>query len=206
MTDNLVKNLLACQYCDSVFNLPEIEPGQKAMCKCCGTTLFTRKKDPLDRTIATALAGLLVFIPACILPIFGIGVAGQYNEASLVDCILLLIDDDFYIIAFCLFMFTIAIPLVRMITALYISLCLKFNFIKPSLLAFFRSYHLLDSWAMIQVFFLGIIISIYKLYTLETMEVGGGLLSLLLVLVFSTLVSVTMDQQSIWQKLERTLE
>jgi paraquat-inducible protein A len=38
------------------------------------------------------------------------------------------------------------------------------------------------------------------------MTIDNGLFSLVLLLLCSTLVSVTMDQHSIWQKLEETLE
>jgi paraquat-inducible protein A len=103
-------------------------------------------------------------------------------------------------------MFTIAIPSVRLITALSISSCIKFNRVKPSLLVFFRSYHLLDTWTMVHVFFMGVIVSMYKLSSLADMTIDGGLLSLVLLLVCSTLVSVTMDEHSIWDELEKSLE
>jgi len=198
--------MLACHQCDSLLPMPLLLEGQKACCGCCGTALFSKKKDAINRTIAVAIAGLLLLLPAIFLPIIGVGAAGLYNDASLVDCITLLIDSRNYIIAFAVFMFTIAIPTVRLFTALYISLCIKFNKTKPSLLVFFRSYHILDTWTMIHVFFLGIIVSMYKLSSLADMTIDGGLFSLLLLLLCSTLVSVTMDQHSIWQKLEESLE
>jgi len=206
MSHSSINNMLACHHCDSLLPIPLLSEGQKAYCGCCGGALFSKKKDAINRTIAVATAGLLLLLPAILLPIIGVAAAGLYNDASLVDCITLLIDTRNYIIAFAVFMFTIAIPTVRLFTALYISLCIKFNRTKPSLLVFFRSYHILDTWTMIHVFFMGIIVSMYKLSSLADMSIGGGLLSLVLLLLCSTLVSVTMDQHSIWHKLEETLE
>jgi paraquat-inducible protein A len=198
--------MIACQQCDSLLPMPLLSEGQNALCGCCGAKLFSKKKDAINRTLAIAAAGLLLFFPATLLPIIGIGTAGLYNDASLVNCITLLISSRNYVIAFAVFMFTIAIPAVRLITALYISWCIKFRRVKPSMLVFFRSYHLLDTWTMIHVFFLGIIVSMYKLSSLADMTVDGGLFSLVLLLLCSTLVSVTMDQHSIWQELEKSLE
>lgn len=198
--------MLACQQCDTLLPMPLLSEGQKAMCGCCGAVLFSKKKDAINRTVAVAIAGLLFFFPAISLPIIGIGAAGLYNDASLLDCITLLINGRNYIIAFAVFMFTVAIPTVRLITALYISLCIKFNRVKPSLLIFFRSYHMLDTWTMIHVFFMGVIVSMYKLSSLADMNIEGGLFSLVLLLLCSTLISITMDQQSIWQELEQALE
>ncbi len=198
--------MIACHQCDTLLPTPFLSEGQKAFCGCCGVALFSKKKDAINRTIAVGLAGLLLLFPAIFLPIIGIGVAGIYNDASLLDCITLLINSRNYVIAFAVFMFTIAIPTVRLITALYICICIKFEREKPLLLVFFRSYHVLDTWAMIHVFFLGVVVSMYKLSSLADMTIDWGLFSLLLLLLCSTLISVTMDQHSIWHKLEQTLE
>jgi paraquat-inducible protein A len=149
------------------------------------------------------LAGLLLFFPAIFLPIMGVGIAGLYNDASLFDCINILIEGDFYIIAFAVFMFTIAIPVLRLYSAFYLSYKLQNNEYPPSLLTFFRSYHMLDTWTMVHVFFLGIIVSMYKLVALADLSIGGGLISLVLLLLCSTLVSITLDQHYIWEKLEK---
>jgi paraquat-inducible protein A len=198
--------MLACHQCDTLLPMPNVAEGQEALCGCCGATLFAKKKDAINRTIAVAIAGLLLFLPAIFLPIIGIGAAGIYNDASLLDCITLLINSRNYIIAFAVFMFTIAIPAVRLITILYISVSIKFNRVKPSLLIFFRSYHVLDTWTMIHVFFMAVIVSMYKLSSLADMSIDGGLFSLVLLLLCSTLVSITMDQHSIWHRLEQSLE
>ena len=204
--NSVVNHMIACNQCDSLLPKPILSEGQNALCGCCGAMLFSKKKDAINRTIAVAIAGLVLFFPATLLPIIGISAAGLYNDASLLDCITILINSKNYIIAFAVFMFTIAIPSVRLITALYISSCIKFNRVKPSLLVFFRSYHLLDTWTMVHVFFMGVIVSMYKLSSLADMTIDGGLLSLVLLLVCSTLVSVTMDEHRIWDELEKSLE
>jgi paraquat-inducible protein A len=203
---SVVNNMIACHQCDSLLPMPLLLEGQNALCGCCGAMLFSKKRDAINRTAAVAVAGLLLFFPATLLPIIGIGAAGLYNDASLLDCITFLINSRNYVLAFAVFMFTVAIPAVRLITALYISFCIKFNHVKPSLLVFFRSYHLLDTWTMIHVFLLGVIVSMYKLSSLADMTIDGGLLSLILLLLCSTLVSVTMDQHSVWDELEKSLE
>ena len=205
-SNTIVHHMIACNQCDSLLPKPLLAEGQDALCGCCGAMLFSKKKDAINRTIAVAIAGLVLFFPATLLPIIGISAAGLYNDASLLDCITILINSKNYVIAFAVFMFTVAIPSVRLITALYISLCIKLNRVKPSLLVFFRSYHLLDTWTMVHVFFMGVIVSMYKLSSLADMTIDGGLFSLVLLLVCSTLVSVTMDEHSIWEELEKSLE
>lgn len=203
---HIIENKIACHQCDTLLDKPNISENQKALCPCCGSELFTCKVDHINRTIAVSLAGLLLFLPSILLPIVGIAAAGLYNEASLLNCIELLINSEFYVLTFSIFLFTIAIPVVRLISALYISLRIKYQKLSPSLLIFFRSYHTLDCWAMTHVFFMGVVVSMYKLMSLADMSVGGGLLSLLGLLICSTLVSVTMDSHDIWDTLEGSLE
>ena len=199
----LKSELIACLQCDALFEQPKLNQGQKAECSRCGATLFERKVNSIERTFALAIAGLLLLTPAIILPMIGVTLAGQFHHASLLDCITQLISKGFYMIALLVFMFAIAVPTVRLIGALYITYCFKFNKIKPFLLHFFRAYHQLDSWSMLNVFLLGIVVSMYKLLDDTELSIDYGLLSFVLLLICSTMVSVTLDQHYVWQKLEQ---
>lgn len=199
-------NLIACQHCDALVKLPVIAPGEKALCPRCGSKLFSRKKNTVNRTLAIAFAGIVLFLPAILLPIIGVGAAGQYSEASLIQCIATMINDGYPIIAMCVFMFTITIPIIRLVSAFYVALSLKFKRIRPGLLVFFRSYHLLDSWAMVHVFFLGVVVSIYKLDDMADVSVGTGLISFIALLFCSTLVSITLDHHYAWEQMEKAIE
>ena len=199
-------DLIVCHLCDGLAITPAIKPGQKAVCPQCNSTLYECKHNPIERTLAVSIAGLLLFIPTLMLPIIGVGAAGIYNNASLFDCISLMIAQGFYVIAFSLFMFTFAIPLVRLFSAFYLTLAIHRNKVTPPLLVFFRSYHVLDSWAMIHVFFFGVVVSMYKLVELADLSVEGGLLSLVLLLICSTLISVTLDHHHVWEHMEQALD
>ena len=200
-----ISNLIACHKCDALSSKPELSLGQKAMCIRCGAQLFSNKKNSVDRTLAVSSAGLLFVAPAMTMPIIGIGLVGMFNEASLVDCIAELTKNKFYIIALCLFLFTIAIPIVRLITAFYISYSIKKDRITPKLMQFFSSYHTLDHWVMLNVFLLGTIVSMYKLISMAELVVGVGLIAFIMLLLCSTLVSVTLDQHSVWELMEQKL-
>ena len=56
---------------------------------------------------------------------------------------------------------------------------------------------------MLNVFLLGIIVSMYKLLDDTEVSVDYGLLAFILLLLSSTLVSVTLDQHYVWQTLEQ---
>jgi len=195
-------SLIACKQCDGLFTLPKLKEGQKARCCHCGGTLTVFKRNSVERSMALSVAGLVFFVPAVSLPIFGISAAGNANEASLIESIVLAINNGDYIVATALFLFTIAIPLVRLIMSLVIHLSLRAQKNTAKLRTFFRSYQNLDSWAMVHVLLLGVIISMYKLGESSELQIGTGLVSLCLLLFCSTMLSITMDHQHIWQQLD----
>jgi paraquat-inducible protein A len=197
-------SLVACQQCDALYDKPQLKQGQLAKCNRCGSTLIERKVDSIERSFNWSLAGLIIMLPAILLPMMGVTLAGQFHQASLFDCILVLIDRGFFMIASLLFLFAIAVPVVRLVGALYISYSFKYNRLKPSLLTFFRAYHHLDHWAMLNVFMLGIVVSMYKLVDDTQLSVNLGLLAFILWLISSTMSAVALDQDYIWDKLERT--
>jgi paraquat-inducible protein A len=194
---------VACQKCDGLFEKPTLKQGQIAKCCHCGSVLVERKVNSIERSFHWSLAGLILMLPAILLPLMGVTLAGQYHQASLLDCVLVLIDREFFMIACLLFLFAIAVPIVRLCGALYLSYCFKFNRLKPTLLNFFRAYHHLDNWAMLNVFMLGIVVSMYKLLDDTELSVNLGLLSFILWLICSTMASSSLDQDYIWEKLEQ---
>lgn len=196
------EELIACPHCDAIMTEPDIEEGNKVMCTRCGGKIFERKVDSINRTFAISLAGLIIFIPAMTLPIMGIGAAGLFNDASLIDCITILLANGFYLIAVCLFIFTIAVPLVRLGSVFYITWCIKTERIPKSLTKFFSSFHVLDTWAMLHVFFLGVVVTMYKLLSLADLSIDSGLAAFLLLLMCSTAISVTLDHHLVWKKLD----
>lgn len=196
------KQLIACQQCDALYDKPELKQGQSVKCIRCGSTMAERKVDSIERSFNWSLAGIFFLVPAILLPIMGVTLAGQYHHASLLDCILVLIDRGFFMIAVLVFLFAIAVPVVRLLGAFYITYSFKFNKLKPSLLHFLRAFHHLDNWAMLNVFMLGIVVSMYKLLDDTELSVNMGLLAFILWLISSTMASAALDQDYIWQRLE----
>ena len=188
--------------CDAIYDKPELKQGLSAKCTRCGSTMTEYKVNSIERSFNWSLAGILLCVPAILLPIMGVTLAGQYHHASLLDCIVALIDREFYMIATLVFLFAIAVPVVRLFGAFYITYSFKFNKLKPSLIYFFRAFHHLDNWAMLNVFMLGIVVSMYKLLDDTELSVNMGLLAFILWLISSTMASVALDQDYIWQKLE----
>lgn len=200
--NNPLIETIACQHCDTLAVIPILQIGESAICHCCGSMLAVKKKDPIERSLALSLTGILLLIPAVILPIMTVGVAGQYNQVSLIDCLLTMAREGHFIIAFTVFIFLIVIPTLRIVSIGVVTYSIqqqKKTLFFPFLL---NTYQTLDNWAMIHVFFLGVIVAMYKLLSLAELNANIGLLCLLLLLLCSTSISITFDQREAWHKWE----
>ena len=206
--DNLIdtvntKQWIACQQCDALYERPQLKQGQNAKCTCCGSTLLERKVHWINRSFYWSIAGLLMLLPATLLPIMGVTLGGQYDDASLFECVMALIERGFYMIAILLFLFALAVPTVRLIGVFYLAYSFKFKRLRPSQLSFFRAFHHLDNWTMLNVFMLGIVVAMYKLVDDTELTVNLGLVTYTGWMICSTLAVQYLDQDEIWQTLEQ---
>ena len=204
-SDELLRRLVACPLCDGLIELPTLDDGQVVICRRCKGGVYHKKPNSLERSLAVSIAGLCLLMPSLWLPMIGLSTLGLSNEATLIESLLLLINDGFYLIATCLFVFTIAIPLVRLLVVCYVVSAIRQQRFSPRLVVVFRAYRRLDSWSMLHVYMLGIVVSMYKLVSLADLTLGLGLLSLCGLLLCSTLLTVTLDEHLIWERLEEGL-
>lgn len=205
LSEQALDKLIVCPQCDVVAQAPATQEGQKLVCKRCGTVLIDRQKNSISKSCALALAGLILFFPAISFPLVGVGVVGQSNQASLLDSIVLLIDHNYFLIAASLFLFTIAMPILKLGSVFYITLAIKLNLVHSSMLSFFRTFHILDNWAMLNVYLLGTVVSMYKLISMASFTLGIGFIAYCLLLICSTMVTISLDHHLIWHELEQAV-
>ena len=199
-------DLVGCIQCDAVYEKQSIAQGDAFVCERCHCVLQTNKPDSINRSFIISLSGLILIYPALFLPLIGLYAVGLTNQTSLMQSINVLLNSEFYIIAASVFFFTLAIPVARLLSCFYICFSIKYLAIKKHHLNFFRTYHILDSFAMLHVFFLGLMVSMYKLLAMAELTLNIGLFAYIFLLICSTLISVTLDQQAIWEKLESSVD
>lgn len=205
MTDEIrqVSVRYICPTCDLIAYGGEVNIGEKATCNRCGTIVYTRKKNTIARSNAISLAGLTLLLPAATMPIVGVDKLGFFNESSVIDCIDIMLQRHFYLEAFCVFLFILVIPCIRLMCVFSITHIIKKAEPNRYVINIFRLYHQFSVWTMLHVFLLGLVVAMYKIDDLATLSIGFGLVALVLLLICSTLISVTLDEHEIWHMIEQ---
>ena len=126
MDDHTVQ-LIACHDCDLLQREIPLKPGCAARCGRCGAVLYRNATDSIERTLAYTLAAALMFVVANVFPIFAIEIKGAYSEISLLGAVRSLWNQQMPFISLLVFLTTVLIPALELVSMTYLLLPLKFR-------------------------------------------------------------------------------
>jgi len=174
---------IACHACDLLQLLPPLPPGGISKCLRCHSVLYRQKLDSLNRALAFSLAGLILLAVAHFFPFLAFRMQGQVTKALLITGVLNLYAQGMLVVATLVLMTTIVVPAVQLMLLLYVLVPLKFGHVPWRLPQMFRLLLNLTPWSMMEIFMLGILVSIVKLVGMATIVPGLALWSFALLVV-----------------------
>ena len=124
---------IACHECDVIHRIKPLAGKGAAHCIRCGAVLYKHKPNSLERTLAFAAAGLILFILANSFPFLGLKIGSQVRETTLITGIQELYVQGMPVIAVLVLITTILVPFIQMMCLLYILLPLKFRHLPKGL-------------------------------------------------------------------------
>jgi len=196
-------HLIACHECDLVHKLGEVPPDGAARCARCGTALYRPKRDSINRTLALALAGLVLYIIANTNPFLGFKIGSQVRETILATGIYQLYQQDMKMIATVVLFTVVLVPAIYLVSMLYILVPLQMNLVPRHLARVFRLLGFLKPWGMMEIFMLGILVSAVKLGKMATIIPGEALFAFMALIFVQAAMAVTLDSHLIWEQLNR---
>jgi paraquat-inducible protein A len=194
---------IACHECDLLYELPPLPEGSVAKCSRCGAVLQRHKRDSLDRTLSWTIAGLILFVVANAFPFLALKSGGLVRETTLITGVVELYKQEMRTVAVLVFLTTILFPLVQLAGMLYLLLPLKVRRLpwwKPALV--FRFILSLQPWAMMEVFMIGILVSMVKLAKMAKVLPGIAIFSFAILIFVLAAATASLDPHLVWDKLE----
>ena len=198
-----MKSLMACHECDLLQRLPPVPEGRVALCSRCGAVLFRPKRNSVDRTLALNLTGILLYAVAVSFPFLALKTQGFVREAALLTGMKVLYQQGMSGLALVVILTCILFPLIEMLSLLYILLPLKFGRKLPGAVVLFHSVQVLKPWGMMEVFMLGILVSMVKLAKMATIIPGTALWAFVLLIFVLAGSTASLDSHLVWEKLDR---
>lgn len=129
----------------------------------------------LDLARALVVAGIVLYVPANILPVMTITVTGDVEPLTVLGGVQELYDSGLWPVACVVFLASIVVPFLKLACLSWILLLHGSTALQPQRTAVYRILHQIGTWSMIDVFLLAILAAVGQLGILASVrpEPGG---------------------------------
>lgn len=201
-----LEQLVACPECDLLMARPTLAHGQVAECARCGYELLRLRHRFVGPGLALVLAALLLYFPANFLPIMQLNLLGRATDDTVWTGVLSLYRSDMQGIAFVVLLCSMVVPLLKLLCQFVVLLCIATRRAKSLGMLLYRTYHHLREWGMLEVYLLGILVSIIKLRDIAELSLGIGLACFAGLLVVQVWLELVMSPQQVWEALAEPVD
>jgi paraquat-inducible protein A len=192
----------ACHFCDTLYQIKLIKEGERANCSTCDQLLYYNRHKSVERAVAFALAGLLLFGLLFFFPFMQLSAQGNVIIMSMPEAVGRLWSEDGKFIAIAVGLFALVLPLAQLILLLYICIPLLAGRTLPYIVRATKLLQAIQPWVMLEVFFLGTIVSLLKLVKLADVQLLIGFWSLIALMICIAGSLSGIDRLELWDRIE----
>lgn len=189
---------IACTHCDLLLNTEQLQAGERAICPRCHQTLYLDSKSLLN-SMALLVTAMIIYLPAITLPFLNIETAGQTHQISLVESIVIIAQGKTVLLAVVVLFLVLLLPLLRLIGLLIITLLLSQG--KAPLSARVSARYLMQllPWGMLEVYLIGVLITLVKLTSYATVGFLSGFYAFVVLIILNAVINMRLPRQRLWQ-------
>ena len=199
-----LSTLIACHECDLLHRRVPLVDAGVARCQRCNAVLYrgSSSKD-LDRALAYTLGGLVLFLIANAYPIVALEIQANRQEASLYDTVHALWMDGREDVSLLVAFTTLVTPTLEISLLLYLLIPLRFGRTPSETSLVLRFLQRVKPWSMMEVFLLGILVSLVKLEHLAHVEPGIALWAFGALVPILIAAAGAFNPEDIWAKIDQ---
>ncbi len=190
-----------CPHCEYTFNEQIVDLKGRHRCPRCESNLDVSDKIKLQRVWATMLAGVIMMIPANVLPISVTEFAGSTSADSLMSGVIAFIGMGSYAVAAIVFIASIFVPFSKVAILTYLLLAVHFRWkhsihLQMKLLHF---VHFVGRWSMLDLFVLALMMSLVERGQLISFSVGEAAFYFGAAVFLTMIASMNFDARLLWR-------
>ena len=195
-------DLVACPACDLLHRRTVLAEGERARCARCASVIGTRKPRTVERTLAASLAGVVLLLLSLTLPFLSLSRSGIESRISVLDAVGSLWEGELFWLGVLTLGMIVVLPLARLGLLSWVTLRLRLGRpVLPAMRAAFRWALRLEPWAMVDVFVVGVAVSLVKLGSIARLDIGLAFWSLCALVVVSVVVTLVLCPDTLWERL-----
>jgi paraquat-inducible protein A len=193
----------ACLQCDLLMPRPAVAPGERASCPRCGAHLSAIPRDGLLRSFAYSLSAVILLGLALSFPFLSMKVGGMENVMTLPQSALELYQEGMVLLSLLVAASILIIPTAILAFVLALVGQLMRGRPAPWLAPLARLIFGLGTWSMVEVFVIGVIVSLVKLASMADVVLGISFWSYAGFGICLTATLSSLDRDFVWCEIER---
>jgi paraquat-inducible protein A len=195
-------SLIACQHCDLVQRLPDLEPGASARCPRCNNELWRRREDSLNRTLALTVAAAVLYVIANSVPMLGLTIVGRDASTTVIGGAQHLWNNGQQIVGVLVLFTAVIAPALQIGLMLAIVLGAMRERAPRWVGTVLRHHPITRIWSMIEVMMVGVLVALVKIADYATVIPGIALFVLWVLVFILAGMQASFDSREVWEKIE----
>ena len=191
-----------CHFCDTLHESAPLPEGTAASCGRCGATLYQNRPASLARATAFSATALILMVVVHSFPFLTMDAASIRTSLTLASAAKALVDQGSPALGFALALFTIFTPLVLATGLIYVCGPLLFGVAAPGATHVAKWLNKTEPWNMIEVFLLGVLVSLLKLGKVADVHFGMGFWAFAVLMLCMAAAVASIDRDELWDRLE----
>ena len=163
---------VACVECDLLVYLIELSGGDRAACPRCGHLITVCSRDGLTRSLAYALSACVLLLVANAFPFLAVEAKGLEKVMTLPGTALELYRDGHATLAVVVLGPIAGVPLLMLGTMVAVLVPLRRRRATRWLVSCGRLLSVLEPWSMVEVFVIGVLVSLVKIGAMASVVIG----------------------------------
>lgn len=192
----------ACLECDLMIELDGLESGQRARCPRCDHLLTWNDREATNRALAYALAAAVLLVMANSFPFLELHASGLEKVMTIPQVGAQLYQSDRVVLAGMVLGPIAVLPAVMLASMIVLLVPLRRGARASWLVPTGRLLFALNPWSMVEVFIIGVLVSLVKIGAMATVVIGISFWAYIaFVLCFIAAVG-SLDRFQIWREIE----
>ena len=192
---------MQCQKCGLLQSTSGCSGTQVEYCVRCLSPLVHCTGKSLDVALASAVAALLLLIPASFEPFLTTSTLGATRSSILPSSAFDLFDEGWPLLGMVVFLFVLVFPAIRFAAIAAVLSAIRFGARPMWLGGAFRVANALQIWAMLDVFCLGSAVAYARLHASTNVTINTGAMCLMAATVSSLVMRAALDKRQVWRSI-----
>jgi paraquat-inducible protein A len=194
---------MGCAECDLLVDVP-LRLGARQRCSCprCGHVLSSGNLDRARQAFPFVISAAVLLPLSLLFPFMSFARSGIENEMNLFQTSWALYQDGSVVLSGIVFGFIVLVPSFVILATLVISLSLTLERDLPGLRMAARFVYTANSWSMVEVFIIGVLISLVKISHMAHVALGVSLWTYLAFAIMLVLALVRLDKVVVWEYID----